>query len=177
VSYPESRILLSSQREGQISRFRIWVLLAVPLLALLFQIYVPMFFRFLSFLDLPLLVVIYLAIMQRNPISGLVAGALVGLAQDSLSKNPLGMFGIVKTLVGYFAASIGMKLDVDNLLMRFVLAYFFYVFHQTFYWVMEHAMLSHMAPFEWQGWLGLGLLNALVGVALFHFLDKLRVNA
>jgi rod shape-determining protein MreD len=38
-------------------------------------------------------------------------GALVGLAQDSLSKNPLGMFGIVKTLVGYFAASVGVRLD------------------------------------------------------------------
>jgi rod shape-determining protein MreD len=177
VSYSGSRILLSSQREGQVSRFRIWVLLAVPLTALLFQIFVPMFFRFLSFLDMPLLVVMYLAIMQRNPVSGLVAGALVGLAQDSLSKNPLGMFGIVKTLVGYFAASIGMKLDVDNGLLRFILAYFFYVFHQAFYWVMERALLSHMAPFEWQGWLGLGLLNALVGVALFHFLDKLRVTA
>jgi hypothetical protein len=26
-------------------------------------------------------------------------------------------------------------------------------------------------------WLGLGVLNALVGAALFHFLDKLRVTA
>lgn len=177
MSYSDSRILIGTQREGQVSRFRIWVLLAVPIMALLFQIYVPLFFRFLSFLDLPLLVVMYLAIMQRNPLGGLIAGAVVGLAQDSLSKNPLGMYGIVKTLVGYFAASIGMKLDVDNVLMRFVLAYFFYVFHQAFYWVMERALLSHLAPFEWQGWLGLGLLNALVGAALFHFLDKLRVTA
>jgi len=101
----------------------------------------------------------------------------VGLAQDSLSKNPLGMFGITKTLVGYFAASVGLKLDVDNVVMRFLLAFFFYVFHQAFYWVMERALLSHMAPFDVQSWLGLGVLNALVGAALFHFLDKLRVTA
>jgi rod shape-determining protein MreD len=176
VNYSDSRILISSQRERQASRFRVWVLIAVPLTALAFQIYVPLFFRFMSFLDMPLLVVIYLGIMQRNPLSGLTAGALVGLAQDSLSKNPLGMFGIVKTLVGYFAASIGMKLDSDNVLLRFVLTYFFYVFHQAFYWVMERALLSHMPPFEWQGWLGLGLMNAMVGVALFRFLDKLRVT-
>ena len=55
-----------------------------------------------------------------------------GLAQDAWSKNPLGMFGITKTLVGYFAASIGMKLDVDNVLMRFLLAFFFYVFPSGF---------------------------------------------
>ena len=104
MTYSGERILLSSQREGQVSRFQKWVFLVVPLLAILFQVYVPMFFRFLSFLEMPLLVVVYFAIMRRSQISGLMVGALVGLAQDSLSKNPLGMFGIVKTLVGYFAA-------------------------------------------------------------------------
>ena len=177
MNYSGERILLSSQRESRVSRFRFWVMLVIPLAALLFQIYVPLFFRFLSFLDLPLLVVIYLAVMRRNPVSGLLMGAAVGLAQDSLSKNPLGMYGIVNTLVGYFAASIGMKLDVDNVLMRFLLAFFFYVFHQAFYWVMERALLSHMSPFDLPSWLGLGVLNALVGAALFHFLDKLRVTA
>jgi rod shape-determining protein MreD len=177
MTYSGGRMLLSSQREGQISRFRVWVTILVPLLAILFQIYVPLFFRFLGFLEMPLLVVVYLGLMRRNPVSGLLMGAAVGLAQDSWSKNPLGMFGITKTLVGYFAASIGMKLDVDNVLMRFLLAYFFYVFHQAFYWVMERALLSQMSPFDLPTWLALGALNALVGAALFHFLDKLRITA
>jgi rod shape-determining protein MreD len=177
VSYSSERILLSSQRESRVSRYRFWVMLVIPLAALLFQIYVPLFFRFLSFLDLPLLVVIYLAVMRRNPVSGLLMGALVGLAQDSLSKNPLGMYGIVNTLVGYFAASIGMKLDVDNLTMRLFLAYVFFLMHQCLYWIMERALLRHSPPFDWQHWLVLGLLNALVGAALFHFLDKLRITA
>jgi rod shape-determining protein MreD len=177
VSLSDSRILLNSQREGQVSRFRIWVLLLVPLTALLFQIYVPLFFRFLSFLDMPLLVVIYLGLMQRNPVSGLFAGALVGLAQDSLSKNPLGMFGIVKTLVGYFAASVGVRFDVDNGLIRLLLAFFFFVFHQFFYWVMARALLGQQLAFDLQRTLLIGLLNAIVGISLFHFLDKLRETA
>src|SRR4051794_31560988 len=106
MSYSNSRILLSSQREGQVSRFRAWVIAVVPLLAILFQVYVPLFFQFLSILELPLLVVMYFAIMRRNQIGALLLGAVVGLAQDSLSKNPLGIFGIVNTLVGYFAASV-----------------------------------------------------------------------
>ena len=49
MTYSGGRMLLSSQREGQVSRFNVWVTILVPLVALLFQIYVPLFFRFLSF--------------------------------------------------------------------------------------------------------------------------------
>jgi rod shape-determining protein MreD len=170
------RLMLGNQRESQISRFRIWVLLAVPLAAILFQVYIPLFFQFLSFLELPLLVVIYFALMRRSPVGGLLVGMLVGLAQDSLSKNPLGMFGIVKTLVGYFAASVGLRFDVDHPLVRLVLAYFFFFFHQFFYWVLSRALLAQQVTFDIQRTLFLGLLNAVVGVSLFHFLDKLRMQ-
>jgi rod shape-determining protein MreD len=173
MSYPDGRLLLS-QREGQASHFRAWVIFAVPLAAILFQVYVPLFFQFLGFLEMPLLVVVYFALMRRSQISGLMVGALVGLAQDSLSKNPLGMFGITKTLVGYFAASVGVRLDVDHFFLRLVLTFFFYVFHQSFYWVMQRALLGQQPAFEIQRWAVLGVLNAMVGVSLFHFLDKLR---
>src|SRR3974390_1070326 len=175
MNYSDSeRILLSSQREGQVSRFRFWVMLAIPLAAILFQVYVPLFFQFLGFLEMPLLVVVYFALMRRSQVHGLLVGALVGLAQDSLSKNPLGMFGIVNTLVGYFAASVGVRFDVDNVLLRLFLAFFFFLFHQFFYWVMARALLGQQLMFEIQRELIIGALNAVVGIFLFHFLDKLR---
>jgi rod shape-determining protein MreD len=177
MSYSSERILLNSQREGQVSRFRAWVLFAVPLAAILFQVYVPLFFQFLGFLEMPLLVVVYFALMRRSQIHGLLVGAAVGLAQDSLSKNPLGMYGIVNTLVGYFAASVGMRIDVDHGVIRLMLAFFFYLFHQFFYWVLARALLGQQLAFEWQRSLLLGGLNAVVGVALFHFLDRLRETA
>jgi rod shape-determining protein MreD len=171
------RLLLGNQRESQISRFRAWVLFAIPLAAILFQVYIPMFFQFLAFLELPLLVTIYFALMRRSPVGGLLVGMLVGLAQDSLSKNPLGMYGIVKTLVGYFAASVGLRFDVDHPLVRLVLAYFFFFFHQFLYWVLTRALLAQRVTFDIQRTLFLGLLNALVGVSVFHFLDKLKERA
>jgi rod shape-determining protein MreD len=171
----DSHVLLSSQREGQISRFRFWVMLAVPLAAIFFQIYVPLFFQFLGYLEMPLLVVVYFSLMRRSQIYGLLVGAFVGLGHDSLSsKTPLGMHGIVDTLVGYFAASVGVRFDVDNVLLRAFLAFFFFVFHQFFYWVMARSLLSQQLTFELQKTLILGLLNAIVAVFLFHFLDKLR---
>jgi rod shape-determining protein MreD len=126
---------------------------------------------------MPLLVVIYFALMRRSQISGLTIGALVGLAQDSLSKNPLGMFGIVKTLVGYFVASVGIRLDVDHPIIRLILILFFYLFHQFFYWLLVRALLNQQMAFEWQKTLIAGVLNAVVGVSLFHLLDKLRQTA
>jgi rod shape-determining protein MreD len=177
MSYSSERILVSSQREGQISRFHTWVMLAVPLAAVLFQVYVPLFFQFLGFLELPLLVVVYFALMRRNQISGLLLGAVVGLAQDSLSKNPLGMFGIVNTLVGYFSASVGLRLDVDHGFIRLLLSFFFYIFHQVLYWMMARALLGQQLGMDVQRTLLLGLLNAVVGIALYRFLDRLRETA
>lgn len=174
MSYSGSERVLLSQRESQVSRYSPWVMVLVPLAAILFQVYIPLFFQFLGYLEMPLLVVVYFALMRRSPIRGLLVGAIVGLAQDSLSKAPLGMFGIVKTLVGYFAASVGARLDVDNGVLRLLLAYFFFVFHQFFYWVMARALLAQQVAFDLQRTLILGLLNAIVAVALFHFLDKLR---
>ena len=81
--------LLSSEREGRISRFRAWVMVAVPLAAILFQVYVPLFFQFLGFLDLPLLVVVYFALMRRNQVSGLLIGARGGAgAGFALQESP-----------------------------------------------------------------------------------------
>jgi rod shape-determining protein MreD len=174
MAYSSERILLSSQREGQVSRYRGWVLVVVPLVAIAFQVYVPLFFQFLGFLEMPLLVVVYFAIMRRTQISGLMIGALVGLVQDSLAKNPLGMFGIDKTLVGYFAASVGMQFDVDHSFIRLLLCFLAYVFHQFVYWAMAHMMLSQQIALDLPRTAAVGLLNAVVGVALFAFLDKLK---
>lgn len=177
MSYSDGRILLNNQRESQVSRFRAWVLLAVPLAAILFQAYVPLFFQFLRYLEVPMLVVVYFAIMRRSQISGLLIGAAVGLAQDSLTTEPLGMYGIAKTLVGYFAASVGLSLDVDHPVIRLLVCFFFYIVHKFFYWVILRAMFGKPLPFDFQNTLVLALLNAVVGVSLFHLLDKLREPA
>ncbi|HEY1218387.1 MAG TPA: rod shape-determining protein MreD [Bryobacteraceae bacterium] len=173
MAYSSGRMLLS-QSDGPVSRFRAWVFIVVPLLAIFFQVYVPLFFPILNFIEMPLLVVVYLSLTQRSQVGGLLTGALIGLAQDSLSKNPLGMFGICKTLVGYFAASVGVHFNVDNTFIRLLLSFIFYLFHQVLYWVMQRMLLAQQPAFDYQSWLLFGALNAVVGVFLFHFLDKLR---
>lgn len=174
MRYSDDHVLLHSQRDTQISRFKAWVLLLVPLAAILFQVYIPLFFQFLSYLELPLIVTVYFALMRRSPVGGLLVGALVGLVQDSLSKNPLGMFGITKTIIGYVAASVGLRLDVDHPFIRLILGFFFFVLHQFIFWTLSRGLLGQQMNFETQRTLVLGLLNAIVAVSLFHFLDKLK---
>src|SRR5258707_10375900 len=106
--------LLTSPRKDANERFRIIWLIIVPLVAILFQVYIPRYLSFLSYLELPLLITVHFALTRREQVSSLFYGAAIGLLQDSLSSQKIGMYGIVKTLVGYFAASVGMRFDVEN---------------------------------------------------------------
>ncbi len=174
MSYPDDALAIASRRARQDSRFRARVFFFVPLAAILFQTYVPLFFEFLEFLEMPLLVTVYFSLMRRDPVTGTLIGAAIGLAQDALSLKPLGMFGIVKTLVGYFSATAGLKLDVDHPAVRFLLTLFFFFFHQFFFWVLSRALLGQQIDFNLQRSAVLAALNAFVAVSLFHFLDRLR---
>jgi len=114
--------------------------------------------------------------MRRSQLGGLVIGMLLGLAQDSLSNNPIGMFGICRTIVGYSAASLALRIDVDHSLIRLLVTFCFYVFDQFLLWVLERALLQLHPLFDYRQALLLGFLNAVVGVALFHFLDRMKLR-
>jgi len=87
------------------------------------------------------------------------------------------MFGIVTTLVGYFAASVSLRFDVDNTAVRFLLGFFFFFFHRFFYWVLSSALLAQQIDFDPLQSVVFGILNAAVAVPLFHMLDKLKAES
>ena len=171
------RLLADIPRKEHVDRLRFVWLIVVPLVAILFQVYVPRYIGFLSHLELPLLITVHFALARRGPIAAVFYGASIGLVQDSLSHQPLGMFGIVKTLVGYFAASVSLRFDVENPFVTFILTFFFFFFHQFFYWVLARALLGQILGFDPQQTFLFGLLNAVVSLPLFHILDKLKVAA
>jgi rod shape-determining protein MreD len=163
-------------RKERSSMFNAGVIIGISLLAILFRVYVSRFVPYLQYLELPLLVTVYFSLMWRSPIAGLLFGAAIGIAQDSLSNLPLGMFGIVKTLVGYFAASMSLRMDVGNPLLRLVLGFFFFLFHSLLYWVLARALLGQALQLELAQVLVLAILNAIVAVFLYQFLDRLKIT-
>jgi rod shape-determining protein MreD len=168
-------LLRETPRKDTAGRFRFAWLVVIPLVAVLSQVYLPRFLPFLAYLELPLLITVHFALSRRGPIPALFYGMFIGLVQDSLSRQPIGMYGIVKTLVGYFAASVSMRFDVQNPVVTFILAFFFYFFHQFFYWVLARALLGEIITFDVQQNLIFGLLNAAVALPLFRVLDKLKM--
>jgi rod shape-determining protein MreD len=152
-----------------------WVLL--PVLAILFQVYVPRFFGFLSYLELPLLVTVYFSVMRRQPPAGALTGCLIGLAQDSLTYQPLGMYGIAKTVIGYSAASISLRFDVENSGLRYLMSFGFFLAHQLLFWALSHALLGTHEDLKLPQNLIAAILNGVVALPLFQVFDKLKSEA
>jgi rod shape-determining protein MreD len=167
-------VLYTSQDQIEVYRFSIPTAIFVPLAALFLQAFVPLRFPGFGMLDLPLLVVIFFAVARRSQVSGLLTGAVIGLLQDSLTHQPIGLYGISKTVVGFGASSLGVKIDVENIGARFLGSALFYLVHQVIYFVVARGMVQLNLRWSWSHEMLAALLNALVAVFLFVGLDRLK---
>ena len=168
-------ITYTSGEQVEVYRFSIPVTIGVPLLALFLQAFVPLRFpRFAVYFDLPLLVTIFFAMARRSPIAGLFTGAFIGLAQDMLGHNPIGIYGIAKTVVGYGASSLGVKLDVENAGARFLVTLGFYMVHSAVYFIVARLLVNMTQHWNWVHGVLAGLANAFVGMFLYFALDKFK---
>jgi rod shape-determining protein MreD len=167
-------VSLTSREEIEVHRFSWAVSLLIPLLALLIQSYLPKQMGFINFFDLPLLVTIFFAVSRRRPVPGMITGALIGTLQDALTHHPLGIFGIAKTIIGYLASSLGVKLDVDNPGSRFLMTFGFFIIHHIVYMVIDLGLVGASDPWQWGHTLLQALANAFLAVALFALLDRFK---
>lgn len=162
-------------REGiEVHRFSLAAGIAVPLLALVLQASVPLRVDFFRIFDLPLLVTIFFAVARRNQMLGTITGCLIGLAQDSLTNHPVGLFGMAKSVIGYAASSIGVKVDVENPGSRMIMTFCFYLLHRGIYQLVGRQMAQLPLPWDWGRELAAAFANAFLAVVLFYFLDKLK---
>src|SRR6202050_3960954 len=168
-------ITYTSGEQVEVYRFSFPVTIGITLLALFVQAFVPLRFpRFAVYFDLPLLVTIFFAMARRSPISGLLTGSVIGLAQDMLGHNPIGLYGIAKTVVGYGASSLGVKLDVENAGARFLVTLAFYLVHAAVYFTVARGMVNMTQTWSWPHGIVAGLANAFRGVLLYFLLDKFK---
>jgi rod shape-determining protein MreD len=170
-------ITYTSQEQVEVYRFSIPVTVLVPFTALFLQAFLPLRVRFFSIFDLPLLVVIFFAVARRSQISGLLTGAAIGLLQDSLTHYPIGVYGIAKTVVGFGASSLGLKLDVENVGARFLVTLFFYVVHELLYFLVARGLVGLTLRWSWAHELGSGFANAILAAILFTLLDRFKQRA
>jgi rod shape-determining protein MreD len=167
-------ISLTSREELEVHRFSWLVSIGIPVLAIFLQVFLR--FRFLTILDLPLLVTIFFGVARRRPIPGMITGALIGTLQDAWTGHPIGLFGIAKTIVGYLGSSLGVKVDVDNPGSRFLMTFAFVLIHRLIYMAISSQLVGGSETWNWAHTLLSALVNGLAAVVLFALLDKLKLR-
>jgi rod shape-determining protein MreD len=92
-----------------------------------------------------------------------------------LSRTPLGLYGLAKTLVGYLGSSIGSRIDVEHPIARFLLTVGFYLFHHAVFTLTTRALLAQRNESYVTGTILIAsLVNAVIAIGLFPLLDKFR---
>jgi rod shape-determining protein MreD len=169
---------IRSDSNIEVHKYYSGTVVVTAFLALVLQAFLHKYGRWSELIDLPLLVTIYFGVSRRNTSTGLLLGAAIGIIQDALSfDNPIGLYGIAKTLVGYISSSIGGRIDTEHPLSRFGLVFLLFHFHQVVFAITQRVLLNHSAPFFTPRLLLDSLITAAVGVGLFALLDRLRRSA
>jgi len=167
-------LMASSRHEVGGYSYPAAVYVLVPLLALGLQSLLGLHFAFFGLADLPLLVTIYYGLAKREPISATLAGSIIGIAQDALTHHPLGVFGISKAVVGYMAASLGVRVDAESHGTRVLVVFGFTLLQTAVLYLLQRHMLGQPYAWHWVHELIRAVLNALIGVILFALLDLSR---
>ena len=165
---------IRTEQHIEVHTFPLGVVAGAVILALVLEAFLPLHFRWASSIELTLLVTIYFALSRRNPSAGLLLGMVIGLAQDSLSHTPIGLYGISKTVVGYVASSFGSRIDVEHPVSRFLLTLVFFHVHNLVFVLAQRVLLARQEPFVTMSLLLSSLANAALAVVLFPMLDRLR---
>jgi len=164
------------RRDLEIRRYPTYMYALVPLAALVLQAWLPRVLGRFAYMDLPLLVTIYFALNRRSPIHGTLLGAILGMAQDGLTQGAIGIHGIANSVCGFLSASIGIRIVVDNNVIRMVLNFAFTLLSGAMMIFIVRILLG----LEWHtNWLDEVLRaagNALIGAVLFPLLDRTQIR-
>jgi len=164
------------RRDMEIHRYPLLVSTLVPLAALVLQAWLPRVLGRYAFFDLPLVITIYFALGRRSPIQGTLMGAAMGLFEDALSHHAIGVNGVAKTAVGFIAASTGIRIDVENHLIRVILNFVLSLLSSAIYYGVYAGLLGLELDWNWYMQLFIAIGNAAIALVLFPFLDRLQIR-
>ena len=164
------------RRDLEIRRYPILVYGLVPLAALVLQAWLPRVLGQFAWFDLPLVVTVYFALCRRSPIQGTLTGAAMGLFEDALTQHPIGVNGIAKTIAGFLAASVGVRIDVENHTIRLMLIFLLSLMSSGLVVFVSRFMLGLDYQWRWYTALFAALGNSLIALVLFPMLDRLQIR-
>jgi rod shape-determining protein MreD len=163
-------------RDFEIRRYPILAYAMVPLAALVLQAWLPRLFGRYAWFDLPLVVTVYFALGRRSPIQGTLMGAGMGLFEDALTHHAIGINGVAKTVAGFLAASVGIRIDVENFTIRLLFVFVLSLVASGVYVFVDRVLLGLDLEWNWYTELFKAVGNSLIAMVLFPLLDRLQIK-
>ena len=165
-----------SRRDMEIRRYPLLVYGMVPLASLVLQAWLPRLMGRYEWFDLPLVITIYFALGRRSPIQGTIMGAAMGIFEDALSHHAIGVNGISKTVAGFLAASVGVRIEVENHVIRLLLNFVLSLLASAIYFFTYRGLLGLALDWSWLTELFRAIGNSLIAVVLFPLLDRMQIR-
>ncbi len=152
------------------------VYVMAPLAALVLQAWLPRVLGQYAWFDLPLIVTVYFALGRRSPVQGTIMGALMGIFEDALTHRPIGINGIAKTAVGFLAASVGVRIAVENQMIRLFLNFVLSLLSSAIVVFIYRFLLGIDWQWQWFTEVFSAIGNSLIAMVLFPVLDRLQIR-
>ena len=151
------------------SKLKIAVVLSV---SILLQLLLREVWGKLSYIDFPLVVVVYIA-LQRDAWKALVVGTLAGLIIDAASGGLIGAGGFSKTLTAYIIYFAATRVNLENPLLRIPVLAAASLLDSAIY-VFWHRVMGYppVAPFVQTMSYRL-IATTVVGTLVLYILDAL----
>ena len=141
--------------------------IAIALQLCLGRIWAP-----LSYVDFPLIVVVYIA-LQRHAWHALVVGTIAGLAVDAASQGLIGAGGFSKTFTAYLIFLAATRINLENTLLRIPVLAVASLIDSSVY-VFWHRSLGYPPTAPFMQTVAYSLIGTTVaGTFVFYLLDSL----
>ncbi len=121
--------------------------------------------------NLVLVAVIYIA-LSFGAVTGMLAGAAAGLAQDALAGSIVGIGGLSKTLVGFLVGVLGAQFIVSQTIPRFVMFVGATMLHEIMFEALYALVEGRAFALKMSTVLVQALVNALIGVIAFYIVEQ-----
>jgi rod shape-determining protein MreD len=167
---------VDSRRDLEIRRYPLLAYVLVPLAALVLQAWLPRLLSPYDYFDLPLLATIFFALGRRSPVQGTLMGCALGIFEDALSHHAIGINGVAKTVVGFLAASVGVRIDVENHTIRLILIFLLSLLSSAIFVFIYRVLLGLDLEWQWFTELFRAIGNSLIAMVLFPLLDRLQIR-
>ncbi|MGD0802442.1 MAG: rod shape-determining protein MreD [Terracidiphilus sp.] len=162
------------RRDYGIRHYPLLIYALTPLTALVLQAWLPHLLS--AFFDLPLLVTIYFALVRRDSIQGTLMGGSMGIFEDALTHHAIGVNGIAKTVAGFLAGSVGVRIDVENHTIRLMLTFLLSLLCSAIYLFIYRVLLGMDLQWSWLTELAKAVGTSMFAMVLFPLLDRMQIR-